>query len=83
MLTRLQKNPQLRTLSRRHELETQQLDDMTNPETRQKRSWVDVGTIREILRLRDISKWPPEKIERELGLAPGVVKRLGPHVRDV
>jgi len=78
--TQHMKNPQLRTLSRRQQLADDQLEESTNPATRSKRSWVEVGTIQEILRLRDEQGWEPEKIEKQLGLAKGVVGRLGKHV---
>lgn len=46
-----------------------------------KRSWADVYTIREVMRLRDDRKWDAARIEKELGLADGFVKRLGNHVK--
>jgi len=77
------KNPQLRTLHRRRFLEEQQAEEATNPETRMKRSVADVGIIREVLRLRDDKKWEAARIEKELGLADGFMKRLGDHVADI
>jgi len=76
------KNPQLRTLHQRQYLVEKQLEESTDPQTRGKRSWVDVQIIREILRLRDERKWDAAKIEQSLGLADGVVKRLGSSVRN-
>jgi hypothetical protein len=77
-----QKNPQLRTLHQRKYLVEKQLEELADPRTRGKRSWVDVQIIREILRLRDERKWDAAKIEQSLGLADGVVKRLGSSVRN-
>ena len=51
------------------------------PGSRMKRSWADVYTIREVMRLRDDRKWDAVRIEKELGLADGFVKRLGIHVK--
>jgi hypothetical protein len=48
-----------------------------------KRSVADVGIIREVLRLRDDKKWEAARIEKELGLADGFMKRLGDHVADI
>jgi hypothetical protein len=79
---RLQKNPQLQTLRFRQSIATALEEEISDPEKRGSRTWVDVGTIHEILRLRDIQGWKPEKIEKILGLAPGVVKRMGQHVRN-
>ncbi|KAF8245218.1 hypothetical protein K440DRAFT_646384 [Wilcoxina mikolae CBS 423.85] len=77
------KNPQLRTLDRRRFLEEQQEEEATNPKTRMKRSVADLGVIHEVLRLRDDKKWEAARIEKELGLADGFVKRLGNHVADI
>ena len=41
------------------------------------RSFLDVSTIREILVLRDEKELPDQEIEKRLGLAKGLVKRLG------
>ena len=51
------------------------------PGSRTKRSWADVYTIREVMRLRDDRKWDAARIEKELGLADGFVNRLGTHVK--
>lgn len=79
----VQKNPQLRTLTRRQELVDEQLEESMNPATRHHRSWVDAGTVREIVRLRDLRGVSADQIEQQLGLAAGVVNRLGPGVRDL
>ncbi|KAI5815659.1 hypothetical protein BZA77DRAFT_70173 [Pyronema omphalodes] len=76
------KNPQLRTLDRRQHLKDQQESEIDNPETRYKRSWADVLLIREALELRDNKKWEDTKIEKELRLAPGFMKRLGSQVKE-
>jgi len=57
--------------------------EANNPATRMKRSWVDAPTLREVLKMRDGRKWSAEKIEKEMGLASGVVARLGKHVKGL
>lgn len=42
------------------------------------KSFLDVSTIRELLQLRDEKGMGGEEIEKRLGLAQGVVGRLGP-----
>ncbi|KAA8901938.1 hypothetical protein FN846DRAFT_956140 [Sphaerosporella brunnea] len=76
------KNPQLQTLQFRKSISNAQEEEISDPRKRAVRSWVGVGQIREILSLRDAHGWPPEKIEKRLGLAPGLVERLGEHVRN-
>ena len=41
------------------------------------RSFLDVGTLRQIIALRDQRGLKSEEIERQLGLKNGVVARLG------
>jgi hypothetical protein len=41
------------------------------------RQLLDVFMIRDILLKRDQDGWSPEKIEKSMGLKPGVVARLG------
>ncbi len=43
------------------------------------RSFLDVSTIRQLLVLRDEKGMGGEEIEKRLGLAQGVVARLGPN----
>ncbi|KAF8476057.1 hypothetical protein BDZ91DRAFT_204417 [Kalaharituber pfeilii] len=78
---REQSNPAVHILTQRSALATQAEDEFTNPETRYHRSWVDIGTVRRILDLRDQRKWDAARIEKELGLKEGLVERLGDRIR--
>ncbi|CUS08260.1 unnamed protein product [Tuber aestivum] len=70
----------LHTISRRQALHDQQQMESSSKQGRDRRTWVDTSTIFRILKLRDEKKWEAERIERELGLAPGLVDRLGDKV---
>ncbi|PUU83843.1 hypothetical protein B9Z19DRAFT_1071341 [Tuber borchii] len=70
----------LHTISRRQALHDQQQIESSSKQGRDRRTWVDTSTIFEILKLRDEKKWVAERIEKELGLAPGLVHRLGDRV---
>jgi hypothetical protein len=56
---------------------------VNNPVTKMKRAWADAPTLREVLKMRDGRKWSAEKIEKEMGLASGVVARLEKHVKGL
>ncbi|PWW80111.1 hypothetical protein C7212DRAFT_305825 [Tuber magnatum] len=70
----------LHTISRRQVLCDQQRMESSSGQGRDRRMWVDTSTILEILKLRDEKKREAERIEKELGLAPGLVGRLGDKV---
>jgi len=70
----------LHTISRRQILYDQQQMESSSKQGRDRRTWVDTSTIFEILKLRDEKKWEAERIEKKLGLAPGLVGRLGDRI---
>jgi len=76
----LQSSNSLHTISRRQVLHDQQQVESSSKQGRDRRTWVDTSTIFEILKLRYGKKWEAERIEKELGLAPGLVDRLGDRV---
>ncbi|RPA97215.1 hypothetical protein L873DRAFT_1791097 [Choiromyces venosus 120613-1] len=73
----LQSSNSLHTISRRQVLYDLQQMESSSKQGRDRRTWVDTSTIFEILKLRDEKKWEAGRIEKELGLAPGLVDRLG------
>jgi hypothetical protein len=42
------------------------------------RKFIDAITLRRVLHFRNVKGWEDSKIEKELGLKPGLVSRLGP-----
>ncbi|KAF8453138.1 hypothetical protein BGX38DRAFT_1141731 [Terfezia claveryi] len=73
-------NPAHYILSQRAELSSSHDEEARNPQLRDERRWVDTGVIRRIVALRDELGWEEGRIERELGLKEGVVRRLGRRV---
>lgn len=76
----LNKNPAVRVLSQRSSISAKQREEFENPGVKGQRNWVDTGTIRKIIQLRDEMGWDAMRIEKELGLANGLVERLGSRV---
>ena len=74
-----QANPQLRTLTQRQGIEVAQEKEQNEGANR---SWVDIHTVRDILRHRDEAGMTPGAIEKMLKLKSGVVDRLGLAVKN-
>lgn len=78
--SQLNENSAIHVLSQRSSISAKQREEFENPSMRARRNWVDTGTIRKIIQLRDEMGWDAMRIEKELGLADGLVERLGNRV---
>jgi hypothetical protein len=73
-------NPAIQILEARSRLAKEAEDEFANigRQGAAGRKFLDVMMIRQVLVLRDEKNLKPEQIEKQLGLAKGVVDRLGP-----
>ncbi|KAI9885007.1 MAG: hypothetical protein M1823_003209 [Watsoniomyces obsoletus] len=74
------KNPAVQVLLARERLAAEAEKEFAEAgkADQQARQFLDIGTIRKVLMLRDDKKLSAKEIERQFGLKEGVVERLGP-----